>query len=328
MKIKAQIVQRKIDGVDVKILKIPFHAQLKAVEEDGKMIIEGYASVFDVVDSYYEIVDRGAFKEFLAGNFPRYPKMIWAHDWSQPIGPTLEAREDDRGLFVRGECVAGVQRAEEAYKLVKAGVMTDLSFGFRVDEDQMDPNTGILHLKKISIYEWSPVLVGANPQAMITGFKSGVLDEKLMEAATSAIVEIKEDGGENEPGAAGIDQDPGEPAAPAEPAPAAASAEPETPTDPEPATPAEPEPMAAAADALSSAIVQATKLLSALEALKSASKTAEPASSEGLPKKVDARTEQDQDKTARVVKAILRDAREAKGQIETIIVRAKAVKIT
>lgn len=189
-KIKGKLVERSLDtGEKVQIIRLGYKADLKIISEtDDRWIIEGYASVFGNLDSYYEIVDKGAFSGFLKEYFPRYPKLIWAHDWDKPIGVTLEAREDDFGLYVKGELLKDVAQAREAYALIKAGAMTDLSFGFRVDEDYIDPTSGARHLRKISIFEWSPVLVGANPKATLTGVKS--LDgEDITEIPAEAIID-------------------------------------------------------------------------------------------------------------------------------------------
>jgi hypothetical protein len=297
-KTKAQIVVRTIDGQEVKIINLAFHAQLKAAD-DGEMIIEGYASVFGNLDSYYEIVDRGAFVDFLRSNFPRYPKLIWAHNWEEPIGVTLEAREDEHGLFVRGKLTAGVQRAEEAYKLIKDGAITDLSFGFRVDEDEIDQANGARHLKKISIYEWSPVLVGANHEAQITKVKSDGQEQDTSEEVPPETQKEENETPQDTPA--------GDPEPKIDP-----------PQDP-PATEEGEGESTERSQAISDIAAAVDTLSKALEALK-AIEHSDPARSEALPKKVDARSDKDQ-----VVKAILRDARKAKGQIETIIVRAKKV---
>lgn len=326
-KIKAQIITRKIEGEDVQILRLPFHANLKVVgEEDGKMIIEGYASVFGNVDSYYEVVDPGAFTDFLRSYFPRYPKLIWAHNWEDPIGITLEAREDERGLFVRGELTAGVQRAEEAYKLIKAGAITDLSFGFRVDQDMIDQNTGVRHLTKISIYEWSPVLVGANGEALITAVKSAIGREFTAEEVKA--FQVKEDGSQDQP-ANNEDNKPEGDNHSADPEP-----KPEDAPAPEPApeggesgksgSPAE-EKVGKVLSAknravVESAIAAAQDLTSALEALLSAADESESASSETA---VDQRGRGEQG--AKVIKLIIRDARQADKAIGKLLLRAKKI---
>jgi len=163
---------KSINGKEVKIAKFICPARFKALPEEGEGIFECYVSVFGNADSYGEVVDKGAFKDFLAENFPRYPKGVWSHDWDQPISKTLEAREDEFGLYIKAKLVLEVQRAAECYALMKAEVITDFSFGYGVDEDYQDGTDGLRHLKKLSIYEYSPVLVGANRRAEMIGVKS------------------------------------------------------------------------------------------------------------------------------------------------------------
>lgn len=327
-KIKARIVEKQIDGEKVKLLRIGYKADLKVVEEtDEKWIIEGYASVFGNVDSYFEVVDKGAFKDFLASNFPRYPKLVWGHDWMQPLGPTLEAREDEIGLYVKGELLKDVARAREAYALIKSGAMTDLSFGFRVREDEMDQENGVRHLKKIDIFEWSPVLVGANPKATITGVKS-VEGEPIDEIPAEAIV----------------DQQPEEVEQGDTPAAGDAPA-PETGTDPAPTAAADDAgagaaeaaaggdtPAVAGTDegkagrvvsenekiAIDDMILSLREFLSSLEAYKKAADETEHGSS-------DTGVEQRgrEDGSAKAVKLLIRDARQADKAIGKILFRAK-----
>lgn len=152
---------------------------------EGEGIIEAYVSIFGNVDSYNEIVDKGAFTESLAR---KLPKGVWCHDWNQPIAVTLEAKEDDTGLLIKAQLVKGVQRADEAYLLMKAGAIDEFSIGYTVASDEMDAQ-GVRHLKKVNLYEWSPVLVGANPETFVVGVKSA--EEEAVEDDT---VEAEEDG--------------------------------------------------------------------------------------------------------------------------------------
>ena len=178
-KIKIKIL--KIEGKEVQVEEKALKAQIKAID-DGQGIIEAYVSVFGNVDSYGDIVEKGAFanavKAFLSDG--RYPKGVWAHDWSLPIAKTLEMREDNFGLYIKAQLVLSVQKAQEAYDLIKAGVITDFSFGFSVDKSNVDAD-GVRHITNISIYEWSPVLVGANPETQLLSVKSAD-KEKLIEA--------------------------------------------------------------------------------------------------------------------------------------------------
>ena len=61
--------------------------------------VEGYASLFGVVDSARDMVMPGAFADTLkARNLRRVP-MLFQHDPAEPIGIWLELREDWRGLM-------------------------------------------------------------------------------------------------------------------------------------------------------------------------------------------------------------------------------------
>lgn len=198
-----EVLIATIEGKEVDLHQVAFRIKA-APDEQG--VFEAYASVFGNVDSYGEIVDKGAFAEFIAQYFPRYPKCVWAHDWDEPIAVLTEIKEDDKGLYVKGQLVLGVQRAREAYELMKAGAITDWSFGFSVLQDEIDPTTGHRHLQKLACWEVSPVLVGANVEAMQTSIKSAQAKKDAGEGG--------EGGGEGDAGAgaggAGEGGEPGE----------------------------------------------------------------------------------------------------------------------
>lgn len=312
-KIKAQVIEKKIDGEDVQILRMGFKSELKIIDEtDDRWIIEGYASVFGNIDSHYEVVDKGAFLEFLAAyppdpktGVPRFPKFVADHDWARPLGPTLEAREDEIGLYVRGELLKDVQDAREKYALIKSGAQTDLSFGFRVREDWIDPDTGVRHLKKIDIYEWSPVLVGSNPKATITNVKSldgkGEGDDCVMDDGSEGTVGPDGDGSMVCMPKMAKTDDPENPPAPT--------------GDDEGKDAKSGRVLSAKNRKIVEAAVEAMQnSLSALEALLEATDESESASSE---------TEVDQRGKKSTLKLLLKDARRADQTIEKIILRAK-----
>lgn len=144
---------------------------LKKEKEDDKErgIIEAYVSIFNNVDSMNERVLKGAFKKSLE---KKLPKGVWSHKWDEPIAKTLEAEEDDKGLRIKGKLILGVQRAREVYELLKEGVIDEFSIGYRVVKDQI--RNGIRELKEVELYEWSPVLVGANDKTELVDIKDGL----------------------------------------------------------------------------------------------------------------------------------------------------------
>jgi uncharacterized protein len=106
-----------------------FNLELKMVGEEGT--IEGYASVFDVVDSYKDVIAPGAFKRTLAAwqSSGRMLPVLWQHDEYNPIGVTMSAMEDEHGLAVKAQLITEVQQARDAYALAKAGALGGMSSG-------------------------------------------------------------------------------------------------------------------------------------------------------------------------------------------------------
>lgn len=136
---------------------------IKAIGDDG--VIEGYASVWDVVDSYNEAVQRGAFKASLAlsRREKRSIKMLYQHDSRDPIGIWDELTEDDTGLRVRGRILKDASvKAAETYALIREGALDELSIGYREVETKKDPaRPGVLLLKQLNLREVSVVTFGA-----------------------------------------------------------------------------------------------------------------------------------------------------------------------
>lgn len=91
--------------------------------------IEGHASLFDLPDLGGDVVRRGAFAASLRTDRP--VPMLYQHDPAEPVGVWTDIREDSRGLRVRGEILADSEKGRTAQALVRRGVLTGLSIGFR-----------------------------------------------------------------------------------------------------------------------------------------------------------------------------------------------------
>jgi HK97 family phage prohead protease len=149
---------------------LDFEAQFKAVGDEGSGEFEGYGSVFGVVDSYNEVVDKGAFLESLATH--GMPKLLLQHSSRAVGGIWLEAKEDEKGLRMKGKLNLEVQDAREMYSLMKMGAISGLSIGFRTIEELSNADTGITHLKRVRLYEVSIVTFPANEAATAFAVKS------------------------------------------------------------------------------------------------------------------------------------------------------------
>jgi len=162
--------------------KKTFQFEIKSLD-DATGIIEGYASTFGNVDLGGDVVEKGAFKKTLKEQ--KDVPILWQHYSDEVIGVTLDAKEDDYGLYVKGQINLDVQKGREAYSLIKMGAIKGFSIGYSTVKDLWDQ--GARHLKELKLFEWSPVTFPMNTAAVCTGVKSlPELDnaiERLIKAA-------------------------------------------------------------------------------------------------------------------------------------------------
>lgn len=147
---------------------------VKAEGEAGQ--ITGYGSIFGNEDSYGDVIEPGAFKDSLAS---RMPKMLWQHDAWEPIGRWTEAKEDDKGLILKGQITTKTSRGNDAYELIKDGALDGLSIGYRTRDFEYNGDTR--YLKQVDLYEVSVVTMPANDKALVTSVKAGEMTERDFE---------------------------------------------------------------------------------------------------------------------------------------------------
>jgi len=145
--------------------------EIKMVDDNGHF--EGYASVWDSVDSYGDTVQRGAFAKSIKAyeEKKRMPKMFYSHNSSAVIGKWTYMAEDDKGLRVRGEITPGHRLASDVLASLRHGAMDGLSIGF-IDRDSEEIKDGGRLLKEIDLHEISVVSMPAEERAFITSVKS------------------------------------------------------------------------------------------------------------------------------------------------------------
>lgn len=159
-----------------------FKLSIKAVGEEGGLAegqFIGYASVFGNVDSYGDVVIKGAFENTLkewADSGAPIP-VLWGHDMYDPfsnIGMLLEAEEDDHGLLIKGQFDLDEPKALKVYKLVKSRRVGDMSFAYDVLKAAAAVVDGqnVLELHELRLYEASIVPIGANSETEILAVKS------------------------------------------------------------------------------------------------------------------------------------------------------------
>lgn len=161
--------ERKISASMLEKQKIGCALEIKSLEENGRFA--GYASVFHVVDNQRDIIERGAFAESLSGRECEI-KLLWQHQPAEPIGVFDRIFEDKLGLYVEGRLLLGVQKAREAYALLKEGAVSGLSIGYSPVRYTVDPESGIRRLHSVQLWEVSLVTFPANSGAQVTVVKN------------------------------------------------------------------------------------------------------------------------------------------------------------
>ena len=129
-------------------------------------IISGYASVFNIVDSQNDIVQKGAFEDTKPENI----KLLWQHDTLKPIGIIKSLYEDDYGLKIEAEINNRILLGKETTELVRQKAIDGLSIGFCAKDFEYD-NQGVRLLKKVDLMEIRVVTFPANRNAGIINVK-------------------------------------------------------------------------------------------------------------------------------------------------------------
>lgn len=113
-------------------------------KEEGKMIIEGYPIVFDKEafiegwdGGFYEKVDRKAFDN--ADMSDVCLKINHNDDFficARTRNGSLQLTPDEKGMFIHAELIDTTQN-RDVYKMVQAGLLTEGSFAFTVEEQEV-----------------------------------------------------------------------------------------------------------------------------------------------------------------------------------------------
>ena len=120
-----------------------FKIEMREEDKENKMIIEGYAAVFNretLIGSedwgFYESIDPKAFDNANMRDVP----LKYNHSDNIPIlartrNNSLQLRVDDVGLFMHAELL-DTQDAKDMYKRIQAGLIDKMSFTFTVKSEE------------------------------------------------------------------------------------------------------------------------------------------------------------------------------------------------
>ena len=161
---------------ETEVSDIQFKARAGQVNIDkAQGIVECFVAAIGNKDSVGDIIVPGAFDASLKR---RKPRVVWGHNWNEPIGKVLDIIEvpprDPRlpekmrlagvgGLYARVQFNMNSQRGKEAFANVSFfGEEQEWSIGYKTLDADYDSQHQANVLKEVELYEVSPVLHGAN----------------------------------------------------------------------------------------------------------------------------------------------------------------------
>lgn len=158
---KGGIMEKKLIKLDACEIKSSDHG-----------IFEGYASVFNGIDSYNDTILPGAYKKTLS-NREREVAMLFNHsayrsDMPAKIGRWMAIDEDSKGLHVKGQLALGHPTADAIYASMRVGTIDGMSIGYSVDPDGMEFRENVRYLKEINLFEISVVDFPADNAARVS----------------------------------------------------------------------------------------------------------------------------------------------------------------
>ena len=134
-----------------------------STESDDSIYIEGYASTVDR-DRQGDIIPMSAWTQGLK-NYLKNPIILAYHNHQMPIGKMVEHKVTDQGLWIRAQIPAEVG---DVYKLVKKGILSAFSVGFRVRDADYDHASESFLIKDLELHEISVVSVPANQNTLFS----------------------------------------------------------------------------------------------------------------------------------------------------------------
>jgi hypothetical protein len=166
-----------------------FKFQIKEIDDTGRFT--GHSSVFGNVDSYDDVVDKGAFAKTISDNKGIFP-ILWMHDPWNPVGIST-SKEDDKGLYVEGQIDLDTPEGKRVYSGLKKGYIDRMSIGYRTIKYDTDDD-GVRHLKEIKLMENSLVTknFAANELALVESVKT--LGDENFPDLLKAVVQLKKEG--------------------------------------------------------------------------------------------------------------------------------------
>ena len=169
-------------------------------KEDSKFTIKGYASTFDSLDLYGDIVKSGAFKNSIKKTKGKWPIMLNHKD---QVGMNTKGLEDSTGLYVESDLFnnSDIPKSKEAIALIKEnagyGVNIGLSIGGVLKKirfiHEKEPKDGFpikMEILEFDLIEHSVTPIPANRDARVTSSKMAIYNQLANKSALSTASKV------------------------------------------------------------------------------------------------------------------------------------------
>ncbi len=156
--------------------------QMRAMEENDDLILEGYFAVFDseykITDTMSESIARGAFTNTLKDDIDK--KVLYNHNPDKILGreknKTCEFIEDDKGLYVRTKINKNDTEALNCYERVKRGDVDQCSIGFAIVSEEYSKRGSKHHwtITEVKLFEASICVFPAYEETTVSARQKDV----------------------------------------------------------------------------------------------------------------------------------------------------------
>lgn len=151
-------IKNKVFHLDSQFIK-----ELPTADEAiDSIFISGYASSTNV-DRSNDVIPSSVWEAGIA-NYKKNPVILAYHDHDDPIGRMTEYKVDPQGLWIK----ARISAAAEVFNLIKDGVLTAFSVGFRVLDAEYNSTTELFVIKELELLEISVVSIPCNQDTVFS----------------------------------------------------------------------------------------------------------------------------------------------------------------
>jgi len=133
-----------------------------AEDKIDSVYIEGYASTTDI-DRMGDVIPPSVWERGME-NYLKNPVILAYHDYDDPCGRMIEHKIDNAGLWIK----ARISAAAEVFNLIRDGVLTAFSVGFRIKDAEYNAAAEVFLIKEVELIEISVVSIPANQNTLFS----------------------------------------------------------------------------------------------------------------------------------------------------------------